>query len=238
MLGIMLFYTNYIPYDEKIGMYNVLNGNHFKYYSYTKDNKTEIKNLDRYIESVYSELVTKFDVSFADKVEVRIYDTPENMGKLVNVSVIAVGMSNSLGIQMILSENEDMNKVFKHEFIHTVIMKRSLAATANGAFIWLNEGLSDYYATSDKRKDNSLRVSAMTDNLPDLEKVIEDSPEIPSEWGYTIYRSIIGFIIDKYGEDKILEIIDNINSKSLYEILNISYEDFEVEWKNFILNNY
>ena len=78
----------------------------------------------------------------------------------------------------------------------------------------MNEGIADYYATSDKNKDRSLRVVAMTNNLANLDLVLSDSSsyeaDIVKEWGYSLYRLIIAFITDKYGEKQLINIVDEI----------------------------
>ena len=113
---------------------------------------------------------------------------------------------------------------------------------SNPAYEWLGEGIAYYYTYIDNNKNyranNGLRVAALTNNIPDLSKILKNSSSVTDEFGYDAYRAIVDFIISEYGNDKLLEVMDNVGVKNINEVLNVTEEKFIEEWKNFMIENY
>ena len=241
--GGLVFSKFYIPYDKEKQMYKVLEGKHFTYYSYTKENKKDINNLNEYIESEYDNLLNKFGVTQMPKIEVRVFEDTTKMLDAVSSKQEAIALTTYKGIVMVLTKYVNMNEVFKHELVHTLLINRRMELMDIN-YSWFQEGMADYYASTDKSKDIAIKVGAMTNNLPDMDTLLSYSPEIVKEWRYSLYKSFISFICDKYGEEKLFDIADKlgtihiISSIELCEILNTNKEDLYLEWKKYILENY
>jgi len=246
IIGVILFINFYKPYDKEKEMYKVLNGKHFTYYSYTKDNTKVIKDLNKYINSIYDDFEKNMGIDIDSKIDVMIYKTSSDLTSAIDIgankSLEPLGLANGIGIYIVEIQNGyDMKEIFRHELIHKLTFARNVAME-NPAYEWLLEGIAYYYTYADNnihyRANNALRVSGLTNNLPDLSKILKNSSSVTDEWGYEAYRSIVDFIISKYGNDKLLEIIDSVGVKNINEVLNLPGEKFIEEWKNFMIENY
>lgn len=239
LLGIFAFKKYYIPYDKDKQMYKVFEGKNFVYYSYNKDDKEKTKELNEYIESDYDNLLSKFGLKEIPKIDVKIFESSELMteGKYYKGIELA-GIAMPEEIRLVLGNPYIMKSVFKHELVHLIVFNVNPKDMINKND-WLQEGTADYYSSPNSTKDLSVVVSTMTDNLPDLDFVLNDNNFliIREEWNYSLYKSIVTFIIDKYGQEELINIMKNIGEKDVYEILNTNKEEFEIEWKAFILEN-
>lgn len=239
LLGIFAFKKYYIPYDKDKQMYKVFEGKNFVYYSYNKDDKEKTEELNEYIEPDYDDLLNKFGVKRNQKIDVKIFESSELMteGKYYKGIELA-GIAMPEEIRLVLGNPYIMKSVFKHELVHLIVFNVNPKDMINKND-WLQEGTADYYSSPNSTKDLSVVVSTMTDNLPDLDFVLNDNNFliIREEWNYSLYKSIVTFIIDKYGQEELINIMKNIGEKDVYEILNTNKEEFEIEWKAFILEN-
>lgn len=239
LLGIFAFKKYYIPYDKDKQMYKVFEGKNFVYYSYNKDDKEKTKELNEYIEPDYDNLLSKFGLKEIPKIDVKIFESSELMteGKYYKGIELA-GIAMPEEIRLVLGNPYIMKSVFKHELVHLIVFNVNPKDMINKND-WLQEGTADYYSSPNSTKDLSVVVSTMTDNLPDLDFVLNDNNFliIREEWNYSLYKSIVTFIIDKYGQEELINIMKNIGEKDVYEILNTNKEEFEIEWKAFILEN-
>lgn len=241
LVGIFSFKKYYIPYDKEKKMYKVFEGKNFVYYSYNKDDKEKTKELNEYIEPDYDNLLSKFGLKEIPKIDVKIFESSELMteGKYYRgIKISGIAMAKTGEIRLVSSKIYDMKRVLKHELVHIIISNVNPKDMINKN-AWLHEGAADYYSSPNSTQDSSVVISAMTDNLPDLDFVLNDNNflTISEEWNYSLYKSIVTFIIDKYGQEELINIMKNIGEKDLYEILNTNKEEFEIEWKAFILEN-
>lgn len=246
IVGVISFINFYKPYDKDKEMYKVLSGKHFNYYSYTKDNLKDIKELNRYIDSVYYDFENKLGVNIGNKIDVMIYKESNDLTSDLYLGAYEklkpLGLANRMGIYIVENqEGYDIREIFRHELIHKLTFTRNIA-TENPAYEWLLEGVAYYYTYIDNNKNyranNALRVAAFTNNLPDLDKILKNSSSVTDEWGYDLYRSIVEFIISEYGNDKLLEVIDNVGVKDVKATINLSEEEFIEKWKNFMIEKY
>lgn len=246
IIGVILFINFYKPFDKEKELYKVLNGKHFTYYSYTKDNVKEIKELNKYINSIYDDFENNLGVDIDKKIDVMIYKESNDLTSVLYLgayeSLEPLGAANGIGIYIVENQNAyDIKEIFRHELIHKLTFDRNVSMT-NPAYEWLSEGIAYYYTYIDNnknyRENNALRVAALTNNIPDLSKILTNSSSITDEFGNSAYRSIVDFIIREYGNDKLLEMIDNVGVKNINEVLNLTEEKFIEEWKNFMIENY
>lgn len=239
LLGIFSFKKYYIPYDKDKQMYKVFEGENFIYYSYNKDDKEKTKELNEYIESDYDNLLSKFGVKDIQKIDVKVFESSELMtkGKYYRGMELE-GVALPEGIGLLLDNPYRIKSTFKHELVHMILFNVNPKGMINKN-AWLHEGSADYYSRPNSSKDSSVVISTMTNNLPDLDFVLNDNNflDISKEWNYSLYKSIVTFIIDKYGQEEFINLIKNIGEKDVYEILNTNKEEFEIGWKAFILEN-
>lgn len=246
IIGVILFINFYKPFDKEKELYKVLNGKHFTYYSYTKDNIKEIKSLNNYINSIYDDFENNLGVNIEKKIDIMIYKEANDLTSAIDFGTpengVPLGGANGIGIYLVENQNAyDIKEIFRHELIHKLTLARNVSMS-NPAYEWLGEGIAYYYTYIDNNKNyranNALRVAALTNNIPDLNTILKNSSSVTDEFGYDAYRAIVDFIISEYGNNKLLEIIDNAGVKNVNEVLNITEEKFIKEWKNFMIENY
>jgi hypothetical protein len=97
---------------------------------------------------------------------------------------------------------DDMIKLVLHEFVHNVYKMRS----TNMEVKWLSEGAATY----------------LSDQYPNAKSINCTYEELLSNTSYTNYKVMFNYVLNTYGKDYILKLIDDINllnkeTKRLYE---------------------
>ncbi len=136
--------------------------------------------------------------------------------------------------------------VIHHELVHAVMNDLFYGGSFQNVVqnninirvpLWFNEGLAEYLSLGwDPNTDMFIRDAIHNDNLPDMNGLN----------GYLAYRggqSIFFYIGQKYGEEKIGELVNKIKSKTNFEdglesTLGLKTEDFNERWKKFLKKRY
>lgn len=214
----------------------------------TKLAKTVLKASSEALEKTQK----KLDLPFNDELTIRIcsdavcfekyYSNPESA-----VQGVAFSESNLIAIKaenIMRDSKQDINKLLEHEICH-IVLGQNIAHYSGEKFPrWFNEGISQWYSegVSELFSDNyqNLMQSAFLTNttLP-FSTIIDYFPTERSQMSlaYAQSVSIVNFIVDKYGEKKLLKLLKNmIDNKNFYVAFNKTYKvDFdkiEVAWKN------
>ena len=124
---------------------------------------------------------------------------------------------------------ESLMKAIVHEFAHTVVLnfrKQGLVGLPN----WLNEGYAYYEGKqlneSQRKLVHSQLLNKTIPSWDEIEKA--DSYQFGNLNGYPISATIIEFLIESYGLDKLKQFI--IEPKNVEKIYNMSKEDLENLW--------
>ena len=136
--------------------------------------------------------------------------------------------------------------VIHHELVHAVMNDLFYGGSFQNVIqnninirvpLWFNEGLAEYLSLGwDPNTDMFIRDAIHNDNLPDMNNLN----------GYLAYRagqSIFYYISQKYGDEKIGELINKIKSKTNFEdglesTLGLKTEEFNERWKKFLKKRY
>jgi Tol biopolymer transport system component len=136
--------------------------------------------------------------------------------------------------------------VIHHELVHAVINDLFYGGSIQNVIsnninirvpLWFNEGLAEYLSLGwDPNTDMFIRDAIHNDNLPDMNNLN----------GYLAYRggqSIFYYISQKYGDEKIGELVNRVKSKTNFEdglesTLGVKPEEFNERWKKFLKKRY
>ena len=129
--------------------------------------------------------------------------------------------------------------VIHHELVHAVINDMFYGGSIQSIIsnnitlqlpLWFNEGLSEYAALKwDTNSDMFLRDATINENLPTISQL----------YGYFAYRggqSVFWYMSEKYGEQKIGELLNRIKSVRSVDggfraALGLSIEEFSERWQ-------
>ena len=132
--------------------------------------------------------------------------------------------------------------VIHHELVHAVINDMFYGGSIQNIIsnnvtiripLWFNEGLAEYLSLGwDQNTDMYIRDAISSDNLPDIQNLN----------GYAAYRggqSVFFYIGQKYGDEKVGELVNKMKSKGSFEAglessLGLKTEDLNERWKKFL----
>ncbi len=211
---------------------------HFNFYS-KKGDTSVLEDVSKSLESNYSRITENMQTLFESKIDVFIYPNITSFHTAIyapNAPDWVVGAANKNELKMVSPLHpgsahtyESLMKAIVHEFVHTVMLnftKQGLTGLPN----WLNEGYAYYEAkqlTKSQRK--IIRANVLNNTIPswkELEKA--NSYQFGDMNGYPMSATIIEFLVDSYGLEKLKQYI--ITPENVREIYNLSKEDLEVLW--------
>lgn len=235
--------TKTIDYDnfkkENTSSLNLeLESKHFNFYS-KKADASVLKNLSQSLESNYLRITENMKTSFKSKIDVFIYPNIKSFHSAINLPdahdwVVGAASKNELKMVSPLNPGsqhsyESLMKAIVHEFTHTVVLyfrKQGLVGLPN----WLNEGYAYYEAKQLTESQREIIHSNLLNNtIPswnELEKA--NTSQFGDINGYPISATIIEFLIESYGLDKLKQFI--IEPESVKKIYKMSKEDLEILW--------
>jgi Tol biopolymer transport system component len=132
--------------------------------------------------------------------------------------------------------------VIHHELVHAVINDMFYGGSIQNIIsnnvqiqipLWFNEGLAEYLSLGwDSNTDMYIRDAIGNDNLPDIQQLD----------GYAAYRggqSVFYYISQKYGDEKIGELVNKMKSKGNFETgldaaLGLKLDELNERWKKFL----
>lgn len=214
--------------------------NHFKFLCVEKDISC-LEEFSLELENNYDRITDDLNYKLKEKVEVRIYPDIDSfhfevMGSY-NYPNWMVGKAGFNFINIVSPLNpggfhtyNSLLKTVVHEFTHVVVNQ----INPKGISRLLHEGVASYEARQmDSEKKNIIANSIYEDKVPSIKKLESD---FNGNDGYTFAYTIVEFMINRYGISKLNELIRN--SKEFEAIFNITEEDFEKQWFEFLNNNY
>jgi len=121
-----------------------------------------------------------------------------------------------------------------HEFVHVVTEKKN----ENMKVTWLYEGVAGYLADNiDTTKQNMKKV--LNGKIPQINDMNSNKILFSNNYALEYSKTIVEFIVKKYGNDKISLLIDNSKtSVDFQKIFSITEEEFQHQWENYLLLTY
>lgn len=218
---------------------------HFTFLFSNSIDSVKVETLAEALESNYSRIGNDLKTSPSNIIETNIYSKRWRYIKATGnwgASGSIEGISKLHFIEQAWGE-KDAQKVAIHEFSHTITLKllldQEIPPIDSQAFdqkfanfpVWLWESISVYEANQFiDPKTLPFLSNGQYPTIPELNNRLKGGKIY--ECGYTI----IEYILDKYGQDKLIELIKSYGD--LEHVFSISYEQFSKEWYGFIKEKY
>lgn len=218
---------------------------HFSFLFSSSIDSSSIVGLSKALEGSYSKISSNLNTTPAENIEVNIYD---QRWRYIKATGHWTASGNIEGISKLHFVEDawldtEISKTAIHEFVHAVVLKllidRELKPLNAKIFdekfakfpIWLWEGLSVYEASQFYEP----KTLAYLENGK-YPKLTELSNRSRGQKIYTCGYTIIEYILEEYGKDKLIELIESYGD--LQNVLNLTEEQFSNNWYHFIKNKY
>ncbi len=129
---------------------------------------------------------------------------------------------------------ESLMKAIVHELAHTIVLNirnKGLIGLLN----WLNEGYA-YYEAGQLTEEEIISVqnNLVNNTIPSWQELqVADTTQFGDLGGYGISATIVMFIVEKYGYQKLKRFI--IEPENIESIFNISEDEFDSLWRSYLL---
>jgi Tol biopolymer transport system component len=219
--------------------------NHFDIY-FSQEGKTLTEFTSKIAEESIESIQKSFDYSVNNRITIIVFNSTNDFQE-TNVidSYLPEGIEgftelfkNRVVIQF-HGSYQQFEHLIHHELVHAVINDMFYGGSLQNIIsnnitldlpIWFNEGMAEYQALGwDVDTDMFIRDAATNEYLPDIQNLN----------GYFAYRggqSVFYYIAQKYGEQKISELINKIKSTGnfedgLKESIGITLKELNERWK-------
>ncbi len=208
-----------------------------------------------FAEEAYSELQNKFDFSLNHRVPIIFYSSNLHF-KQTNVTPGFIpdgvgGFFEFLKGRVVIPANGNLHRfrrVVRHELVHVFTFNKLLRVMRDhrkpsGRFLplWFTEGLAEYWSGKpDYQHEMVIRDALFANYLVPLESMFSiNGTFVMYKQGEAINR----FISEVYGEDKILQLIENVWRDRKFKVvmestLQDSYEDISKKWVSWLKDQY
>lgn len=212
---------------------------HFNFYS-IKIDKESLNDLEENLESNYERIAKDLQVTLDEKIKVTIYPNISEFHKAIGMEDAEdwlVGLARNGEIMMVSPLNpgsvhnyESLMKVIVHEYTHILVenIKSNTAA-------YLNEGIA--VVEANQINENSkyyLKEVAKADKLPSIDEMQNNYSKL--EQPYEVSGGFVDFIVNKYGYDKIIDLIKEPDD--IENIIGSTKEEIIAKWSEYILSSY
>jgi hypothetical protein len=179
-------------------------------------------------------------------IRVYVYPSPEEMQ---SATLFAPSWSGGLAftdhsalLLAVGSGEEDWGKrVISHELTH-IVVGRYVFSCVTSMPIWFNEGFAMYSEGEPEAYYVSLLNTAIKDDdllsVRELGQIFSNDPSMAS-LSYAESQSLVSFLIEKYGEDKIPLLLDRFKEgatedRALEEVYGFDRDGLEAAWREWI----
>lgn len=214
----------------------------FNFYSKKQDAKA-LENLAKALESNYSRITEHMQTSFKSKIDVYIYPDLKSFHTAIlypDAPDWVVGAASKNELKMVSPLNpgsthsyESLMQAIVHEFAHTVVLnirEQGLIGIPN----WLNEGYAYYEANQLTETQRQIIHSELQKNtIPSWEEINQANTfEFGDMGGYGLSATIIEFLVESYGFDKLKRYI--IGPENVEKIYSVSEKELEILWLEYL----
>jgi hypothetical protein len=256
------YFNKYKLIDNKLydagNYFEVLTKNNITI-KYTEPSKKLAEDVIEDMNLLYDENIDRWGLTPKRPMVIKMFDDIEELRQSIKFSMwqcagwYEYGESVKMYITESRSGKERIKQVVNHEMTHLFTVEKS----AGNLAYWLSEGIASYYEVAENQRTPQQLVKDMNINLQtvgELERIelekLEDQQQI-SDY-YNNSHLIVAFIIERYGEEKIIEILNELGklpsfkgttsendkhyreylSQVLPKVLGLQdYKSFEEQWK-------
>ncbi len=244
------FGKNKVQYTDFDWQY--LQSEHFDIY-FTEGGRDAATFTAQVAEESYQSLRRSFRYDLADRIKIIVYNS-HNDFQQTNVSTSAPeesvgGFTEFFKNRVVIpyeGEWEKFRHVIHHELTHAVMLQMVYGAGVQSIItgmtqmqmpLWFIEGLAEYQSRGwDIESDMYIRDAALNGYLP----------EIPYLYGFLAYKggqSVLNYVADRYGEQKIGELLGKIKinksfERGLKQSVGMDIEDFSKKWHRYVKRRY
>jgi len=222
---------------------------HFAIYYDPVDSRTarQVLNL---AETAYSRMIDDFDYPYKNRIVINLCSSEEKFRQLTEGKITDwhTGCAYPEDMHMIIKSpravkrNIDLESLIAHELAHILLG----APLKESPPRWFDEGVAMYESREWRFWDQTeLSWAALNRRIITLSKLEKDFPmdRKKEALAYTESFSAIAFMNERYGEDKLKEIIRNLVAgksfeKAIKASLGISKKKFYSEWKKWVKKRY
>ena len=234
--------------------WQVIKTEHFDIYYYPEF--TEIAEIGaRYAEEAYEALKVKFNHIVLHRIPLIFYNTHLHFEQTNTIPGLLPegvgGFFEFMKGRVVLPYDGSLRQfkhVIKHELVHVFMVNKLRRIQTDFRItsdilppLWFVEGLAEFWSTDwDDQAEMILRDAVLNGyvvGLKDIDKITG------TYLMYKIGQKIIHFVAEKYGEEKILLLLDNFWKSNNFEdvwkmTLGVDFSEFDREWKYYLQKKY
>ncbi|HEY2955701.1 MAG TPA: hypothetical protein VGK89_10685 [Candidatus Eisenbacteria bacterium] len=229
-----------------------ISADHFEVYYYDGLDSLAMRVLDL-AEKSHEYLSRRMGHSLGRRVPIIIYGSHNDFSQ-TNVTPGLIdastgGFTEVLRNRVVLpftGSYEDLRHVVVHELVHAVMFDLLYGGSATSLIahqsffsvpIWFAEGMAEYYSLGlESTAEMVMRDGTIEGNLPPLDY----------SGGYTVYKqgqSAIAYLVDRFGEDRLREVLQRIRStrnfdRAFQRALDMSPRRFDQQWREALKKQY
>lgn len=244
-----LFQQLYERLNKEYAIYDSLtakNSNVFAIHHDSTIPEKRLREITSYLQKAYNTIGSKFSY-YPESTVIVILTEPDSFYISTDVPHFAGGLYDGKIHIPVDSKNllpggaESLEHVIYHEYTHLVVHRIS----EHNVPLWLNEGIAEYFSRKEPKNDylkKSLLQNAYFP-LPRLSNAIRNPSNIDKILlAYEEAHSVVTFIIDKYGFDKLQRILilfgEQMPEDEVFQsVLNMSFAEFEDAWKDYVVDS-
>lgn len=259
LLSYLTGYSQFVDFGKNKVQYSdfdwhTISTPHFKIFYY-KEAKELAEIGANYAEESYAILSQKFKHTLIDTVPIIFYSSPIHF-KQTNTTPGLIpdgvgGFFEFIKGRVVIPHEGSLGQfkhVIRHELTHVLMVSKllnqlKLYGKINDRMppLWFTEGLAEYWSTEwDAQAEMIFKDAVLSDYYPGLSNWEES---YGSFLMYKLGQRVLEYIADKYGEEKILELMDNFWMDENFSVvmkhtIGKDYEEFDAEFTPYIKDYY
>ena len=235
--------------------WQVLKTRHFDIYYYPEMEEIAIKGA-QFAENAYKDLQTNFNHTVTRRIPLIFYSTHAHFQQTnITPGFIPEGVGGFFEFlkgRVVIPNNGNLNqfrKVIWHELVHVfmhskvsrVLKNSGRASTAIFPPLWFTEGLAEYWSTSwDSQAEMILKDAVLNNYMVPVDELWRIQGSFMM---YKVGQAVFQYIAEKYGEEKILLLMENIWKHNTFEdvfreVLGVNYKEFDSQWLYYLKKQY
>ena len=234
--------------------WHILKTEHFDIYYYPEMEDVAEKGAN-FAEESYQILQTKFNHTINRRVPLIFYSSHMHFQQTnITPGFIPEGVGGFFEFlkgRVVIPSNGNLNqfkKVIRHELVHVFMHSKIDRVQKNkgkldGAYppLWFTEGLAEVWSSKwDSQAEMVVKDAVLHNYMVPLNQIYRINGTYMM---YKVGQNILEYIIRKYGEDKLLLLMENLWKHSRFEesfkeTLGLSYLEFDEEWIYYLKKKY
>jgi len=235
--------------------WHILKTKHFDIYYYPEMQDIAEKGA-QFAENAYLFLQTKFNHTVAERIPLIFYSTHAHFQQTnITSGFIPEGVGGFFEFlkgRVVIPNTGNLNqfrKVIWHELVHVYMhskvgrVMRNNGRASGAVFppLWYTEGLAEFWSTEwDGQAEMMLKDAVLNNYMISVEDLWQISGSFMM---YKVGQAVLEYIAEKYGEDKILLLMENLWKHgsfegSFIETLGISFREFDSQWLYYLKKRY